>query len=227
MAAMQEHEYSSALFAQAVEAFTLLPGVGRKSAERFLLHLLGHPEEERARFVTALSQCVHNIKHCPGCHGYSDDGGLCSLCSDPRREEHTLCVVADVRDVMALERAQHYRGRYFVLGGLIDPIAGLGPDQLAIEPLLRAAQQPAVQEIIIALSSTMEGETTTYYLQRRLQPLGRTLSVPARGIAFGESIEQTDEITLSRAFQNRLVLTPVAEGQPTTQVDSLQTKPLP
>lgn len=207
---MGEQEYGSVFFARAVDAFAQLPGVGHRTAQRFALHLLDRPLSDQEKFVGALRDCLLELKRCPRCNAFSDSGSECEICSNPSRDGGLLCVVSDVRDVMALERAGVYRGLYFVLGGLIDPMAGRGPEQLPIESLLStvAFQQP--REVILAFSVNMEGDTTAFYLQKRLQSLNIMISAPARGIPFGERLDQADELTLNRALQSRTSLfTPV------------------
>lgn len=209
---MYDVEYPSELFGGAVEALMRLPSVGRKGAQRYLLHLLGRSEGDRLRFVEALRGCLLDMGRCPRCHGFSDDGSVCGLCRDPRRDPRLLCVVADMRDTLALDRMGHFRAHYFVLGGLINAISGLHPEQLPIDRLLARVGE-GVTEVILALEMSVDGETTSFYLRRRLEPLGVVLSVPARGLGFGESIDQADEVTLSGAMQNRTVLPPLGAGQ--------------
>lgn len=203
---MYDSDYGSTIFDTAVQAFMLLPSVGRRTAQRYALHLLARPREEQMRFVEAIGQLASEMKYCPQCHGLSDTGQPCSICADPQRERTQVCVVADIRDVLAIERAGLYHGRYFILGGLIDPMAGVGPEQLPVAELIALAGQSELKEVILAFTASLEGETTTFYLQKRLEPLGVTISIPARGIPFGETIEQTDDLTLSRAFTNRTTL---------------------
>ncbi len=211
---MDEQDYGSVFFSRAVEAFSQLPGVGMRTAQRYALHLLEQPAEMQAKFVGALSECANRLRRCPYCNGFSDTGEACDRCADGRRDDALLCVVADVRDVMALERAGQYRGRYFVLGGLIDPMAGRGPDQLPLEQLQSTIAYQRPEEVILAFAVNMEGDTTAFYLQRRLQSLNVRISAPARGIPFGERLDQTDEQTLASALQERrLLYAPLAETE--------------
>ncbi|PIE83869.1 MAG: recombination protein RecR [Bacteroidia bacterium] len=208
---MDEQDYGSVLFSKAVEAFAQLPGVGPRTAQRYALHMLEQPAEQQARFVAALRDCADQLQRCPRCNGFSDTGEACARCADTRRDDTLLCVVADVRDVMALERAGQYRGRYFVLGGLIDPMAGRGPDQLPLDQLQSTIARQRPEELILAFAVNMEGDTTAFYLQRHLQSLNIRISTPARGIPFGERLDQADEQTLASALQDRRVLyTPAA-----------------
>lgn len=219
---MHDPDNGSALFQQAVQSFMQLPGVGRKTAQRYALHLIGLPEAERGAFVRNLDNFSTRMQYCPSCHGFSDDGQPCPICRNARRSRSELCVVADIRDVMAIERAGLYQGLYFILGGIIDPMAGVGPEQLPIQKLLHTIAQRRVEEVILAFSVSMEGETTTFYLQRQIQPLQVKVSVPARGIPFGETIDQTDDQTLGRAITNRTLLftpTPNARPQPEKELE--------
>lgn len=199
-------EYSSSYFGDAVAAFMRLPGVGRKSAQRYALHLLGRPREERLQFMESIRRFLEEVKRCPICHGLSDDGEVCAICASRTRDRTMLCVVADTRDVMAIERSQSYRGMYYVLGGLIDPMQGIGPSQLPVEQLLNAVRTQSPREVILAFGATAEGDTTQFYLQRRMAPLGVTLTQPARGVSLGETLEQADGMTLGTAFAQRIVL---------------------
>lgn len=216
-------EYSSHYFSGAVSAFMRLPGVGRKSAQRYALHMLGRPLEERVQFVEAIRRFLEEVQRCPVCHGLSDDGRVCSICSSRSRDRSLLCVVCDTRDVMAIERSQSYRGMYYVLGGLIDPLQGVGPSQLPIEGLLTAASRPGVREVILAFGATQEGDTTQFYLQRRMAHLGVTITQPARGVSLGETLEQADGMTLGTAFAQRVVLTRGAEKERSvTEIDEMR-----
>ena len=201
---MEELElgYNSQLFARAVEALMQLPGVGRKSAQRYMLHLLQRGEMHE-RFVQPIADCLTGMPHCPECLGFSDTGVRCPTCADESRTNGQLCVVADVRDQLAIERAGGFNGKYFVLGGLIDPMGGIGPEQLPIAQLLQRVQDGGIDEVILAFSVNMEGDTTTFYLRRKLEELDVKISVPARGMPFGETLEQTDEITLGQALRQR------------------------
>jgi recombination protein RecR len=192
----------SQLLEKAVSEFSKLPGVGRKTALRLVLHLLRQPCEEVEEFAEAIARVRKDIKHCSVCHNISDTD-VCPICSDPRREKAVICVVENIQDVMAVENTQQYHGLYHVLGGIISPMDGIGPSDIEIESLVERVGQGGVEEVILALASTMEGDTTNFYIQRKLQPYGVKISVIARGISVGDELEYTDEVTLGRAILNR------------------------
>ena len=192
----------SHLLEKAVSEFSKLPGVGRKTALRLVLHLLRQPCEEVEEFAEAIARVRKDIKHCSVCHNISDTD-VCPICSDPRREKAVICVVENIQDVMAVENTQQYHGLYHVLGGIISPMDGIGPSDIEIESLVERVGQGGVEEVILALASTMEGDTTNFYIQRKLQPYGVKISVIARGISVGDELEYTDEVTLGRAILNR------------------------
>jgi recombination protein RecR len=192
----------SQLLEKAVSEFSKLPGVGRKTALRLVLHLLRQPCEEVEEFAEAIARVRKDIKHCSVCHNISDTD-VCPICSDPRRENAVICVVENIQDVMAVENTQQYHGLYHVLGGIISPMDGIGPSDIEIESLVERVGQGGVEEVILALASTMEGDTTNFYIQRKLQPYGVKISVIARGISVGDELEYTDEVTLGRAILNR------------------------
>ena len=192
----------SQLLEKAVSEFSKLPGVGRKTALRLVLHLLRQPCEEVEEFAEAIARVRKDIKHCSVCHNISDTD-VCPICSDPRREKAVICVVENIQDVMAVENTQQYHGLYHVLGGIISPMDGIGPSDIEIESLVERVGQGGVEEVILALASTMEGDTTNFYIQRKLQPYGVKISVIARGISVGDELEYTDELTLGRAILNR------------------------
>lgn len=192
----------SQLLEKAVSEFSKLPGVGRKTALRLVLHLLRQPCEEVEEFAEAIARVRKDIKHCSVCHNISDTD-VCPICSDPRREKTVICVVENIQDVMAVENTQQYHGLYHVLGGIISPMDGIGPSDIEIESLVERVGQGGVEEVILALASTMEGDTTNFYIQRKLQPYGVKISVIARGISVGDELEYTDEVTLGRAILNR------------------------
>lgn len=192
----------SQLLEKAVSEFSKLPGVGRKTALRLVLHLLRQPCEEVEEFAEAIARVRKDIKHCSVCHNISDTD-VCPICSDPRREKAVICVVENIQDVMAVENTQQYHGLYHVLGGIISPMDGIGPSDIEIESLIERVGQGGVEEVILALASTMEGDTTNFYIQRKLQPYGVKISVIARGISVGDELEYTDEVTLGRAILNR------------------------
>ncbi len=196
-------EYSSILLENAVEALSKLPGVGRKTALRLALHLLNEEAGETEMIADALLKMRRNIMLCERCHNISDTK-VCSICSNPRRDENTLCVVADMRDVLAIEQTASYNGLYHVLGGVISPIDGIGPNDLAIADLVDRVNREDIREIILALPATIEGDTTNFYIFRQLGAFQGKVTVIAKGIAVGDTLEYVDEITLGRALQNRV-----------------------
>ena len=195
-------QYPSQLLECAVEAFSQLPGVGRKTALRLVLHLLRQSTEDVDSFADAVIRVKHNVKYCKVCHNISDNE-VCSICSDPRRDASVVCVVENIQDVMAIENTQQFHGLYHVLGGIISPMDGIGPHDLEIESLVERVEEGTVKEIILALASTMEGDTTNFYISRKLKDTGVKLSVIARGISVGDELEYTDEVTLGRSILNR------------------------
>lgn len=195
-------QYPSQLLERAVEAFSQLPGVGRKTALRLVLHLLRQSTEDVDSFADAVIRVKHDVKYCKVCHNISDNE-VCSICSDPRRDSSVVCVVENIQDVMAIENTQQFHGLYHVLGGIISPMDGIGPHDLEIESLVERVQEGTVKEIILALASTMEGDTTNFYISRKLKDTGVKLSVIARGISVGDELEYTDEVTLGRSILNR------------------------
>jgi recombination protein RecR len=194
--------FSSKLIEKAVEAFSTLPGIGRKTALRLVLHLLKQEKQHTALFAEALVNMREHIRECQTCHNLSDDT-ICQICADQRRDRTLVCVVENIRDLMAIEDTHQYRGLYHVLGGIISPIEGIGPSELNIDSLIARAQQGEMREVIMAVSPSIEGETTIYYLAKKLQPLGIQISSIARGVAFGGDLEYTDEITLGRSIAAR------------------------
>ena len=195
--------YSSKLLEKAVEEFAKLPGIGKKTALRLVLNLLNREVDDVTRFATAITSLREEIRFCKKCHNISDIE-ICQLCSNPSRDNSTLCVVEDIRDVMAIENTQQYRGLYHVLGGVISPMDGIGPQHLNIESLIDKVNSGEVKEIIFALSTTMEGDTTNFYIFKKLKETSVKVSTIARGIAFGDELEYTDEITLGQSIANRL-----------------------
>ena len=195
--------YPSVLLEKAVGEFSKLPGIGRKTALRLVLHLLRQPVGEVEMFSGAMLRVRKDIKYCTVCHNISDDD-ICPICSDSRRDRSLICVVENVQDVMAIENTQQYNGLYHVLGGVISPMDGVGPGDLQIESLVRRVKtSEEVKEVILALSSTMEGDTTNFYISRKLEHCNVKLTVIARGISVGNEIEYTDEVTLGRSIINR------------------------
>ena len=195
-------QYPSQLLERAVEAFSQLPGVGRKTALRLVLHLLRQSTEDVDSFADAVIRVKHDVKYCKVCHNISDNE-VCSICSDPRRDGSVVCVVENIQDVMAIGNTQQFHGLYHVLGGIISPMDGIGPHDLEIESLVERVEEGTVKEIILALASTMEGDTTNFYISRKLKDTGVKLSVIARGISVGDELEYTDEVTLGRSILNR------------------------
>ena len=194
--------YSSILLENAVEALSKLPGVGRKTALRLALHLLNEDLSETEIIADALLKMRSNIMLCERCHNISDTK-VCSICSNPRRDENTLCVVADMRDVLALEHTASYNGLYHVLGGVISPIEGISPNDLSIADLVQRSMTEDIHEIILALPATIEGDTTNYYIFKQLKDFKGKVTVIAKGIAVGDTLEYVDEVTLGRAMVQR------------------------
>ena len=196
-------EYSSILLENAVESLSKLPGIGKKTALRLALHLLNSEDLETDQLADSLLKMKHNIMLCERCYNISDTK-VCSICSNPRRDENTLCVVADMRDVLAIERTASYNGLYHVLGGVISPIEGISPNDLKIAQLVQRTQKEDIKEIILALPATIEGDTTNFYIFRQLKDFEGKLSVISKGIAVGDALEYVDEVTLGRSIQNRI-----------------------
>ena len=196
-------QYPSRLLDRAVGEFAKLPGIGRKTALRLVLHLLRSDAAVAEQLAEALTAARREVKHCRVCHNISDDD-VCPLCSDKRRDASTVCVVENIQDVLAIENTGQYRGLYHVLGGIISPMDGIGPSDIEIESLVERVSRGGVAEVILALSSTMEGDATCFYISRKLQPTGVVLSVIARGISVGDELEYTDEVTLGRSILNRI-----------------------
>lgn len=192
----------SHLLENAVEQLSQLPGVGRKTALRLVLYMLRQPTDNTDKLTDALHHVRHDICHCRVCHNISDTE-VCPICADQRRDIHTVCVVENVQDVMAIENTRQYNGLYHVLGGIISPMDGIAPGDIEIDSLVERVQNGDIKEVILALASTMEGDTTGFYISRRLQPTGVAVSVIARGISVGDELEYTDEITLGRSILNR------------------------
>ena len=200
---MIQQQYPSQLLEQAVQEFSKLPGIGRKTALRLVLHLLRQDTEEVAVFANTIARMRQEVKRCRVCHNVSDND-VCPICSDPRRDAQTICVVENIQDVMAVENTQQFNGLYHVLGGVISPMDGIGPADLEIDSLVERVKEGEVKEVILALSSTMEGDTTGFYIFRKLAPYSDVkLSVIARGISVGDELEYTDEVTLGSSILNR------------------------
>jgi recombination protein RecR len=195
--------YPSELLEKAIDEFSKLPGIGRKTALRLVLYLLRQSPEDVGNFVSAVSKVRTDVKYCKVCHNISDTD-ICPICSDAHRDAKTICVVENVQDVMAIERTQQYHGLYHVLGGIISPMDGIGPGDLEIESLVKRVASGEIDEVILALSSTMEGDTTNFYISRKLAGCDVKLTVIARGIAVGDELEYADEVTLGRSILNRI-----------------------
>ncbi len=194
--------YPSALLENAVNEFARLPGIGRKTALRLALHLLRQEEEKVTHFAEALLKMRREITYCSHCHNISDSV-VCSICADSTRDSALLCVVENVKEVMAIEKTMQFNGLYHVLGGIISPIDGIGPSDLEIGSLEQRVKEGEIREVILALSATMEGDTTNFYIFRRLQAYPVNVSIIARGVSIGDEIEYADEVTLGRSILNR------------------------
>lgn len=190
------------LIDESIQQFMTLPGIGRKTAQRFVLHLLRKSLEDVTNFTETIQRMKENIKFCHVCNNISEND-ICEICANPNRDHSTICVVENINDVMAIEATAQYNGVYHVLGGVISPMDGISPTDLHISDLVERASSDEIKEIILALPTTMEGETTNYYINKKLQQTGTTVTVIAKGIAVGEELQYTDEITLSQAIKNR------------------------
>ena len=202
-------QFSSSLLENAVNEFAKLPGIGKKTALRLVLHLLKQDEGGVKQFSEVIAKMRSEIKFCQRCYNVAD-GDICSICANSMRKQEMICVVENIRDVIAIESTQQYNGIYHVLGGIISPLDGVGPDQLTIEPLILRVQKEKTEEIIFALNPNIQGDTTIYYIQKKLnagssgQPVSVRVTTIARGISFGGELEYADEMTLARSLQNRL-----------------------
>ncbi len=194
--------FSSSLLENAVDEFASLPGIGRKTAFRMVMNLLKRDPEEVKRFGETISRLHNEIHYCKFCHSISDTE-ICSICNDSKRDHSVICVVENIQDVMAVENTGQYNGIYHVLGGIISPVDGVGPADLKIDSLEEKVKSGSTSEIILALSTTMEGDTTNFYIFKRLSKYNVFISTLARGVAIGDELEYTDEITLGRAIKNR------------------------
>ena len=200
---MIQQQYPSQLLERAVQEFSRLPGIGRKTALRLVLHLLRQDEEDVERFTETIARMRQEVQYCHVCHNISDSD-TCPICSDPHRDTSVICVVENIQDVMAVENTQQFTGLYHVLGGVISPMDGIGPSDIEIDSLVQRVSEGGVREVILALSSTMEGDTTNFYIFRKLAPFTDVkLSIIARGISVGDELEYTDEVTLGRSIINR------------------------
>lgn len=194
--------FSSSLLEQAVNEFAKLPGIGKKTALRLVLHVLKQSKEEVKQFTDAVAQMRNEIKFCKECFNVAD-ADTCNICSNVSRNKRTICVVESIRDVIAIESTQQFSGRYHVLGGIISPLDGVGPDQLNIDPLVSRIKKDEVEELIFALNPNIQGDTTLFYISRQLKDVSIKITTIARGIAFGGELEYADEMTLARSIQNR------------------------
>lgn len=195
--------FSSKLLENAVNEVSHLPGIGKRTALRLVLHLLKQPKSHTSHLTSALDTLIEDVKLCKSCHNISDVE-LCEICASPKRNTEIVCVVEDIRDVMAIENTVQYQGLYHVLGGKISPIEGIGPHNLTIESLVEKVKEGSVKELILALSSTMEGDTTNFYIYKQLQKFDVNVSTIARGISVGDELQYTDEVTLGRSIANRV-----------------------
>ncbi|MEE4257031.1 MAG: recombination mediator RecR [Bacteroidales bacterium] len=195
--------YSSRLLEQCVNELSRLPGIGRKTALRLALHLLKQEDVTVENLTAAISGMKGNINYCKVCNNLSD-GEICQICSNPKRDNGMVCVVSDIRDILAIEKTAQYGGVYHVLNGIISPIDGIGPDDLNIDPLIDRIEQGDIREIIFALSSTIEGDTTSFYIFKKIREKGIKVSTIARGISVGDELEYADEVTLGRSIMNRM-----------------------
>jgi recombination protein RecR len=196
-------QFSSSLLENAVNEFAKLPGIGKKTALRLVLHLLKQNNNDVTQFSEVINKMRSEIKFCQRCFNVAD-GDICSICANSMRKQEIICVVENIRDVIAIESTQQYNGTYHVLGGIISPLDGVGPGQLNIESLVHRIQKEKTEELIFALNPTIQGDTTIYYIQKKLQPQTIRITTIARGIAFGGELEYADEMTLARSLQNRL-----------------------
>ena len=194
--------FSSKLIEEAVNEFTKLPGVGKRTALRFVLHLMKQNQAAVSQFGNAFIKLRTELRYCENCHNVADTL-LCTICQNPHRDLSTVCVVEDIRDVMAIENTQQFKGVYHVLGGIISPMDGIGPADLTIESLVNKTSKGEIKEIIMALSTTMEGDTTNFYIYKRLKEFNITISTIARGVSIGDELAYADEVTLGRSIINR------------------------
>jgi len=200
---VSQQQYSSLLLENAVQEFAKLPGIGRKTALRLVLHLLKESEEEVENFGNSIIRLRKEIVYCKICHNISDSE-ICDICSNLSRDRSVVCVVENIKDVITIENTQQFRGLYHVLGGIISPMDGIGPKDLEIDSLVQRVENDGIKEVILALSTTMEGDTTNFYLYRKLEPFHIKITTLARGVSIGDELEYADEITLGRSIQNRI-----------------------
>jgi recombination protein RecR len=203
---MNDEQYPSQLLQNAVDEFSKLPGIGRKTALRLVLNLLRRDEEDVSRFANAVIRLRSEVRYCNVCHNISDTE-TCQICANPSRDKTTICVVETVKDVMSVENTQQYRGLYHVLGGVISPMDGIGPNDLEIESLVKRVSDGGIKEVILALSPTMEGDTTNFFLFKKLSGFDVKITTIARGVAVGDELQYADEVTLGRSIMNRVDFT--------------------
>lgn len=204
---MFKNNYSSELLEAAVDQFASLPGVGRRTALRLALHILGLPKENVGQFASAFVNLKENIRYCPQCNMISDTGE-CPFCGNSRRDSSTICVVESLRDVLSIENTGSYNGLYHILGGILSPIDGIGTDDISVRELVERLERGGVKEVILALTTSMEGETTSYYIFKQISRFQIKVTSIARGVGFGDDLEYTDELTLGKSITNRLVFNP-------------------
>ncbi|GAB1415936.1 recombination mediator RecR [Paludibacter sp.] len=200
---MSIQQYPSLLLENAVNEFSKLPGIGRKTALRLSLYILRQSEHEAESFGNAMIKLRKEIKYCGTCHNISDTD-ICQICANPARDSKTICVVESIRDVMSIENTQQFKGLYHVLGGIISPMDGIGPNDIEINSLIKRVEDGGVNEVILALGATMEGDTTNFYIYRKLSPFNIKITTIARGVAVGDDLEYADELTLGRSITNRI-----------------------
>ncbi len=205
-------QFSSSLLENAVNEFAKLPGIGKKTALRLVLQLLKTAPEKVTAFGEAIIKMREQTKYCQRCHNIAD-ADICSVCANSMRQQQTICVVENIRDVIAIESTQQFNGVYHVLGGIISPLDGIGPDQLTIESLVSRVHKENTEELIFALNPTIQGDTTIYYVQKKLQGLSLRITTISRGIAFGGELEYADEMTLARSLQSRLPVESYVSGR--------------
>ncbi|MBQ2590224.1 MAG: recombination protein RecR [Paludibacteraceae bacterium] len=203
---MNDEQYPSQLLQNAVDEFSKLPGIGRKTALRLVLNMLRRDEEDVSRFANAVIRLRSEVRYCNVCHNISDTE-TCQICANPSRDKTTICVVETVKDVMSVENTQQYRGLYHVLGGVISPMDGIGPNDLEIESLVKRVSDGGIKEVILALSPTMEGDTTNFFLFKKLSGFDVKITTIARGVAVGDELQYADEVTLGRSIMNRVDFT--------------------
>ena len=203
---MIQQQYPSQLLEKAVSEFSKLPGIGRKTALRLVLWMLRQEDADVEQFAEAVHRLKHEVKYCHTCHNISDSD-VCPICADPRRDASTVCVVENIQDVMAIENTQQFHGLYHVLGGIISPMDGIGPKDIEIDSLVARIEPEDIQEVILALPTTMEGDTTNFYIFRKLEDTGVKMSVLSRGISVGDELEYADEATLGRSLVTRMPFT--------------------